>query len=836
MAAYDALSINWYDVFASWGKPKKSTGDNYSMSCPIPGHDDKHASFTFNGKNGMWQCRGACEAQGNGHQIFERVNGLSAADAFKHVMMLGGVVEEPKKAAKKEKRNSREALSLSDYAALKGLPADFLMDLKVTDTLHRQWGIHCVSIPYCDERGETTAIRYRTAGKPKFGWDTTNKVSLYGLWVDLNRKADYAILVEGESDSHTLWYHKIPAYGVPGATAFNKDFIRTVAHLKKVYVLVEPPDDKQNAGERFFQDIASAPWASDVEIYRISTAALGYKDPSDMHLQSPGFQEDWEKVMQAAVKAERNEMQRNALDCPVSFNVPNSYSFTRRGIYYYDDKGETKTVTNTPVCIDSIITDSGGIEYVRVCFRHAVKGWIYTTVKRGDVVSGRKILELADRGLDVSEASCKRLANFMCDLLRYNPELPYKTQYHRGGWSDNMKEFVPLKMSPDACIDTNLFAGYESKGDLGEWCTMAREARKNMFVRAVMAAYASSALLKVLNLRSFFFHMFNQKTGAGKTCAQKLACSLYGNPDKVIRTFNSTVTGLERAAAQHNDIGLCLDEYQMLGDVEKDKFLNEIYKLIQGVSRTRSNVKLESVPVDTWRLCFVTSGEFPLTDRGFTQGVRARVIEAYGEPFPDQRMADSVYDMLSDNYGHLGPMYIDYIQRFRGQIKERYKVLNEKVREVMKSYRGAVNQHTACITAVVLADEILSMHLREEPSDLREFISTVYNYEAVKVPMTERVPQAFEDWLARNASRLPRSTETMLVRDLYGWETGGSLFIINSAIEQFAKDISLSKTVTLSQLKDARVISPGTSRHPHLHGHVVRGYKVTIGKEGLPDV
>jgi len=828
MAAYDALHINWVDVFAAWGKPKKSTGDNYSMSCPIPGHDDKHASFTFNGKNGMWQCRGACLCTGNGHQIFEKVLNLSAGDAFKHVMALGGVIDEPKK---KKSRSAREALSLTGYSNMKKIPPEFLMSLAVTDKVHPQWKLHCVAMPYMNPEGVVTAVRYRTEGRPKFGWDEKNVVSLYGLWLDLNKNSESIVFVEGESDCHTLWHHRVPAYGVPGATAFNKDFVKVIPHVKNVYVLVEPPDEKQDAGEHFFRDIASAAWASDVKVYRLSSAAIGYKDPSDMHLQCINFKENWDKVMAGAVLVERNELARKSHDCPVAFNTPNGYTFTKRGIYCYDEDGSAKLVTSTPICIDAILTDDSGLEYVRLCFRHHIKGWIYTTVKRGDVVSGRKILELADRGLDVSESSSKRLANFMCDLLRYNPETPYKTQYQRGGWSNNMREFVPLKMSADACVDTNLFAGYEASGDISTWVAGAVDARKNYFVRAVMAAYASSALLKILNLRSFFFHMFNHQSGVGKTCAQKLACSLYGDPEKVIRTFNSTITGLERAAAQHNDIGLCLDEYQMLNEFEKEKFVNEIYKLIQGVSKARSNVRLESVPVDSWRLCFVTSGEFPLTDKSNLQGIRTRVLEAYGAPFEDQSKADAMYAMLSDNYGHIGPIYIDYVQRFRGQIKERFKVLNEQVREHMKRYRGAVNQHTANLTAIVLADEILSMHLREKPSKLSDFLDAIYGYEAIKVPIIEQVPDAFYDWLAKNSSRIPFITETGTVRDLLGWTGDSHIFLINSAFDAFAKDICLSRTAVLSQLKDCGIIEPGTSRHPKMAGHVVRGHRVKFAKE-----
>ena len=60
-------------------------------------------------------------------------------------------------------------------------------------------------------------------------WRKGSKTCLYGLWrlEELHGcavvgggdtpLAPQVVLVEGESDSHTLWHHGIPALGLPGA-------------------------------------------------------------------------------------------------------------------------------------------------------------------------------------------------------------------------------------------------------------------------------------------------------------------------------------------------------------------------------------------------------------------------------------------------------------------------------------------------------------------------------------------------------------------------------------------------------------------------------------------
>jgi putative DNA primase/helicase len=46
---------------------------------------------------------------------------------------------------------------------------------------------------------------------------TALKTSLYGLWrLDQACAAGYVVMVEGASECHTLWFHGVPAIGLPG--------------------------------------------------------------------------------------------------------------------------------------------------------------------------------------------------------------------------------------------------------------------------------------------------------------------------------------------------------------------------------------------------------------------------------------------------------------------------------------------------------------------------------------------------------------------------------------------------------------------------------------------
>ena len=99
-------------------------------------------------------------------------------------------------------------------------------------------------MPYVDRDGHDQAVRFRIAlrGEDKFRWKQRSKLCLYGL-TRLRKARDlgYVVLVEGESCAQTLWYHDVPALGIPGANNWKDD--RDAPELEGIdtaYVVIEP--------------------------------------------------------------------------------------------------------------------------------------------------------------------------------------------------------------------------------------------------------------------------------------------------------------------------------------------------------------------------------------------------------------------------------------------------------------------------------------------------------------------------------------------------------------------------------------------------------------------
>lgn len=191
----------------------------YWALCPF--HLDHHAA-NFSVSERGYNCF-ACGAQGGLAHLAHKlgVAGLHSSQGGNHT--------------------PPSPLDLETYARAKKLPLDFLQALGLT-TIYIQ-GHKVLKMPYYDAQGEEIAVRFRltlTGKRGRFRWRRGSKIHPYGLCkLDEATKAGYVILVEGESDTQTLWYHGIPALGIPGATVWKPHWAQYLEGLT-VYIWQGP--------------------------------------------------------------------------------------------------------------------------------------------------------------------------------------------------------------------------------------------------------------------------------------------------------------------------------------------------------------------------------------------------------------------------------------------------------------------------------------------------------------------------------------------------------------------------------------------------------------------
>jgi hypothetical protein len=154
-----------------------------------------------------------------------------------------------------------------------------------------------VAIPYQDANGEEAEVRFRLAlGKEqdRFRWRRGSKPILYGLWrLRKSGMRPYIFLPEGESDTQTLWLHKFPALGLPGANGWKEGWAAYLDNFERIYVPIEP----DHGGEAVLRWLSNSKIRNRVRLVKLIRA----KDISELYLSDPdGFVPNLKSAMQSA--------------------------------------------------------------------------------------------------------------------------------------------------------------------------------------------------------------------------------------------------------------------------------------------------------------------------------------------------------------------------------------------------------------------------------------------------------------------------------------------------------------------------------------------------------
>lgn len=255
-----------------------------------PAHDDRQNSLSVDVKSDgrvLLKCFAGCEFKAIVRAIGLKERDLSPRHSAS-VRLIG-----------------RPALTLGALANDKALPETFLRELGLAEEGD------AVRVPYWLADGALAPRqRIRTALKARDGTRWTKgvgKLVPYGLWrLTEARKAGFVVLVEGESDSWTLWYHGFPCLGVPGASMAGKlepDHLKDIA---KVYVLREP----DGGGKTFINGVARRLAEVGFSGQAFMVKLDGAKDPNELHKRNPdGFREAFQRALAQAqpLTLERDE-------------------------------------------------------------------------------------------------------------------------------------------------------------------------------------------------------------------------------------------------------------------------------------------------------------------------------------------------------------------------------------------------------------------------------------------------------------------------------------------------------------------------------------------------
>ena len=159
--------------------------------------------------------------------------------------------------------------------------------------------------------------------------------------------------------------------------------------------------------------------------------------------------------------------------------------------------------------------------------------WNSVTVNRDVCADNNSIVKVLSKiGIEVTSDNAKYLVRYISDCIGMNPaSLEPRRSINRLGWSGN--DFMPY--AEDIVYDGDkeydaVFHNIKSGGNFKAWKCHCSMLRKNKIVRMAFAASFGSALIEVLRILPFVFHIWSGESGTGKTVAVMAGGSISGDP------------------------------------------------------------------------------------------------------------------------------------------------------------------------------------------------------------------------------------------------------------------------------------------------------------------
>lgn len=456
--------------------------------------------------------------------------------------------------------------------------------------------------------------------------------------------------------------------------------------------------------------------------------------------------------------------------------------------------------------IERLVNIDTGEEKLKLAFR---KGAIWRKIIVSKVVlaNSNKVTELAGSGIAVTSQTARAFVSYISDLENLNYDIiPERKSIGRCGYiaDEGFSPFVEGLIFDGDANFKGMFEAIRSRGSVEKWLETAKEVREmSLTARILLAASFASPLLEPLNCLPFFVHLWGVDSGTGKTVALMVAASVWGDPTigAYVKTFDGTTVGLEKTAAFLNNLPLCLDELQLAKDL-KGRTNFDVYKLAQGVGRTRGNRSGGVDLTPTWRNCILTTGESPLTGQAAGAGAVNRVLDI------ECRSAQAVIkdgmrisSAVKRNYGFAGRTFVEklYQPGVMERVAERYRKLFQQLNDMDTTEKQAMAAAT-----IILADELACEWIFQEGEQsltveqISEFLAS-----RAAVSAGDRGYQYLCDWVTQHSNQLVGRSDTI---EVLGALDGNRAYIIRSVFERILQDAGYSTAAMISYLKQEHLI------------------------------
>lgn len=478
------------------------------------------------------------------------------------------------------------------------------------------------------------------------------------------------------------------------------------------------------------------------------------------------------------------------------------YICSEYGVAVIDKFGYEQNICRHPIMpVQRLINIDSGEERLRIAYKKG-RIWRNLVAEKSMLASSNSILQLAANGILVNSENAKQLSTYLFELEQLNYEdIPEQKSVGRLGWvgEHGFSPYVDELAFDGENNFKHIFSSVTECGDKEKWIEVMKQLRaEKSYGRLFLAASFASAIIQPCGLLPFFLHAWGG-TENGKTVGLMIAASVWACPKmgEYITTFNSTLVGQEMTASFLNSLPMCIDELQIQSSAGIKDFDKIIYQLTEGVGKTRGAKTGGLQRINTWRNCFITNGEHPISNGNSGGGAVNRVIEFECE---DKVFSDlvGICAVINENYGFAGREFVEYLQS-DGAVDVVCRLQKEFFRELLKS--DSTEKQAASASAILAADYIATHLIFKDGNNLTVEDMTKIMTKKAEVNVNSRAYEYVDELIARNPNRFSPNEYGDYAGEVWGKIDDDMTAIIKSVFDREMSNAGYNSTAFLAWAK-----------------------------------
>lgn len=376
-----------------------------------------------------------------------------------------------------------------------------------------------------------------------------------------------------------------------------------------------------------------------------------------------------------------NHLQEINNDSPT---IPEPYHIKGEWLYRRQDKKNNKGevietfdiyVTSTPPLVTERYKDvESGEFYYNLEFKDKKRKFQLPVTAR-DITQGKYLVELASKGLEITQNETSDLISYLSKFRRFNniPDFDVATRlgdvngHFISPYQEDIKNNKYKLFNADVGRQS-LINAFETKGNIESYNEgVFQKIKDKPMVMMMFYGALGSILLKDFNVDPFVVEL-SGRTSSGKTFTLKICASIWGTR-KLITEWNATDVSVERMASFFNSFPLMKDDTRKAQNIFKIPTV--VYQFSGGQSKGRGNSSRSIDYLEPWHNIMLSTGEVSIPDISEKGGVAGRVITLQDEPYPnmDKLEFGDISEVIENNHGLLGKLFLSQYEKN----KEKYK-------------------------------------------------------------------------------------------------------------------------------------------------------------------